>query len=392
MPLMCTSAAGSSRSGGFGKAIKNLFWYSDGSNAHHAVTLNGSVTQSDEGGGVKAASFANNDGYLQTNNIPFIGSEEFTIECFIKPSSTSGFLFGQTNGGGEQPKICVYRSGSGGLAVDLGIRGTYDFTPWLAEIGDASLLHSDEWNHLAITSTRYNASVYFLNVYVNGNKVYQNSSNIDLSQITGPFIIGAFDGRLQGFRIVLGTAIYNGNTLLPPTTLLTAVSGTQLLLNFGATNTPIIDINDTFTDAFIFGTYNGNYNVTPCSYTTHNGLFYVAGVPYTGTHAWTEFAVQYDGYGQTGYTPTAREMRFVDGVAVGDPSLGYVSWIGYPHFASGETLHGNLYTDLPTLAIGTKVYTFDGTNYNQVFSSYYLAVGTTQYQYSGGIISSSGPA
>ena len=369
-------------------------WYEDTSSAAHAVTLNGTVVQSDEGGGVKAASF-DGSGYITSpSNTDYDLTGDFTVELFAKLSSTGQNTFVSDGIGVTGWQIRQIEDGTHNLMFYRYDGGTEEYYAFGYVIPADST-----WHH--IVAARQGTT---LKLFVNGVMTASHETSTQFTRINDstPLVLGRgeyysadnfinLQGSIANLRIVTGTALYTSN-FVPPTTLPTAVTGTQLLMNFGATNAPITDINDIFTDASIYGTYNGYYNVTPCSYTTHGGLFYVDGVPYTGTHAWTEFAIQYDGYGQTGYTPTAREMRFVDGVAVGDPSLGYVSWYGYPQYAAGATLHGNLWTDLPTLAIGTKVYTFDGTNYNQDFSSYYLGVGATQYQYSGGIISSSGPA
>jgi hypothetical protein len=42
---------------------------------------------------------------------------------------------------------------------------------------------------------------------------------------------GYFNGRMSNFRIVSGTALYIGSTITVPTATLSAISGTQLLLN-----------------------------------------------------------------------------------------------------------------------------------------------------------------
>lgn len=224
----------------------------------------------------------------------------------------------------------------------------------------------------------------FSGVYVTGD--FNVSHNLLTSLVGSPSSVdGVYGVNNNALTSISGAPVHVGAnfyTMDNPD-----LNGEFSINEFGADITVLIEggnrVSDVFTDAAI----DGGFNVTPCSYTTHSGLFYVDGIPYSGTHAWTEFILQYDAYGLSGYTTTAREMRFVDGVGVGDPGLGYASWVGYPQDCSSLTLHGNLYTDLPTLAIGTKIYTFDGTNYNQDFSSYQLAVGTTRYIYSG-IISS----
>jgi len=217
-------------------------WYDDASDAAHAVTLNGSVTQSDEGGGVVAALFDGADGtYLNSSTINF-GTSPFTIEGFFNPSTYSSSslmgLFGGSNGGGNQPKLCSYiNANNGNLVTDIldGIAGGIEIGTPLANFS------TNSWNHVALV--RDNGA---FNLYVNGVlQAFAADDGRDLSSVSSPFGIGyfyecsTFNGKIAAFRVVVGTALYTSNFSVP-TTLPTAVSGTQLLLNFGATAVPTV--------------------------------------------------------------------------------------------------------------------------------------------------------
>jgi hypothetical protein len=308
-------------------------WYADASDAAHTVTLNGNVTQSDEGGGVKAALFNGSDGtQLSSPNINF-GTSPFTIEGFFNSANFATAnnpnlmsLFGQDNGYGTYvAKFLMYattttniqtllNSGSNQLTFDTNI----------------SNVNTNGWNHIAFV--RGNG---LFAVYINGIlKGSVADDNRDFSSITAPFSIGyggessfsSFNGKIAGFRVVLGTALY---TFTVPTTLPTAVSGTQLLLNFGATNAPVVVLNDIFTQASI----DGSYNITPYSYTTHAGRFYQdSALPYTGTYSVTNYAVDYDAYGApAGYHTWQTDIWFVVGIQVNVsgslPSVSYTDGV-----------------------------------------------------------------
>jgi Concanavalin A-like lectin/glucanases superfamily len=218
-------------------------WYADSSSAHHTVTLNGSVTQSDEGDGVKAASFDGTNGsYLNSSTINF-GTSPFTIEGFFNPfthSSGSGLmgLFGEDNGAGNQPKICLYVNANNGNLesyIDVGTSSELGIGVPLANF------LTNSWSHVALV--RGNGT---FNLYINGVlQAIAADDGRDLSGITSPFGVGyfyecsTFNGKIAAFRVVVGSALYTSDFTVP-TTLPTAVTGTQLLLNFGATAAPMV--------------------------------------------------------------------------------------------------------------------------------------------------------
>ena len=220
-----------------------LNWYEDTSSAARTVTLNGTVTQSDEGSGVIAALLDGSLDYLSTSNINF-GDNQFTIEGFFKPNSLNqmSVLFGSSNGPYNQPKLVAYVY-NGNLKVELINESTQSSLE--APLSNIKL---NEWNHIAlIRDGGYNA------LYINGVHV-DNAPFQSTTGITAPFYVGwageidSFDGLIAGFRVVVGTALYGGATLTIPTTLPTDVSGTELLLNFGATAAPTVTVSYWFND------------------------------------------------------------------------------------------------------------------------------------------------
>jgi len=207
-------------------------WYDDASDAHHAVTLNGSVTQSDEGGGVKAALFDGGTGYLNISTPLAFNNNPFTVELFFNPTDMNGSLWGQDNGFGNFSKLIAY----GNIVIE--VHGT----SYRIDLSAGSVI-ANSWNHMAVVRDDSN----MVALYVNGINVSSNTFSDDLGSITQPFNIGwagesgigKFNGKIAAFRVVVGSALYTSNFSVP-TTLPTAVAGTQLLLNFGATAVPTV--------------------------------------------------------------------------------------------------------------------------------------------------------
>lgn len=306
-------------------------WYDDTSSVVHTVTLNGSVTQVDESGGVKAAQFDGSTGYLNTtaSGSEFdLSSGDSTIEFWFKPTTAT---YGVIVYGGAVNTITVHMYSDGKLWINNGAAEDLKI-PVMVGV----------WQHVAIVIS--SGSKY---AYLNGflaetsNQLFGAASQIYIGKNNqeGHF----FDGSIAGLRIVKGSAIYTSDFSVA-TSLLTAVTGTQLLLNFGATAVPTITIqDDIFTDASI----DEAYNITLYSYTTHGGLFYQDGVPYTGTHSVTDYEIQSDEYGPYSYTTTSRNIAFENGVE-------FLS--RYGSFTSDQ----NYISSNSSISIGTGDFTFEG--------------------------------
>jgi hypothetical protein len=157
-----------------------------------------------------------------SNSAFAFGTGDFTMECWYY----SGIITQQT--------LLDTRSTSNGPGVLM-----YTLNNLLqvyANGGNASgslNVPSNSWVHLVVE--RISGALY---TYVNGARDINGSSfTVDLTQnnfTTGfdiPFGGAAVNGFLANMRIVKGTAVYSGASFSLPTTPLTAVSGTSVLLN-----------------------------------------------------------------------------------------------------------------------------------------------------------------
>ena len=101
----------------------------------------------------------------------------------------------------------------------------------------STTINLNTWNHVALVNTAGSVACFVNGVQVGSNQSSISSFTIDYIGLYG---VGGFPytGYVSNLRILNGTALYT-SSFTPPTAPLTAVSGTQLLLN--CTNAGIID-------------------------------------------------------------------------------------------------------------------------------------------------------
>ena len=174
------------------------------------------------------------DGLTVPNNAALLlGSGDFTLECWVR--------------NGEVINNCGYAGIWGGSYILYREGTTYRFYysgPAGSPLTSSIAAVANTWTHLAVVR---NGTT--LTLYVNGvSGASANISTTAFSTSANPFGIGAnfetgspgfpFTGYMAGLRLVKGTAVYT-SAFTPPTTPLTAISGTSLLCNF--TNANIFD-------------------------------------------------------------------------------------------------------------------------------------------------------
>ena len=155
------------------------------------------------------------------------GTDDFTVEFFFKWDSNSGY----------QTLIDHNYSSAGGFTLQSN-SGTYKWGLW----GDVSKQYEstnatqDVWHHYAIvrngnTVKMYRDGVETLSKSHSGSVGSTNSTTFG----HGTYSV---NGKISNFRVVKGTALYTSAGFTIPSSSLTAISGTSLLLfqeNSGST-------------------------------------------------------------------------------------------------------------------------------------------------------------
>ncbi len=169
----------------------------------------------------------NTAGYLSnTNNMTAVGDSDFTIEFWAMRTDTN-------NGGLFQYTASPLDSKSG--ALGLGIYNDeyylyYGTSGALAAraVSSSGIPGQGVWFHVA-----YVRSSGTITIYTDGTAVTTQASTTNYTDVS--FTLGGyysssflFGGYISNFRVVKGTAVYTSN-FTPPTTPLTAISGTILL-------------------------------------------------------------------------------------------------------------------------------------------------------------------
>jgi len=235
---------------GSNNGVNNAF--DDGSASNHTITANGNVTQGSFG------PFARPDGewgvrfpqgHWHYYDIPSssdfaIGAnDDFTFEFFIFYDSKDSDMV-----------IMDYRTGgSNGTFPMIFLNGNLDYNGndnsanagkiaynphpgTITRVDSASTLTFGAWNHVAFV--RNSGTI---NCYINGtrdNNSYTNNTTVATAAdirlgsiaINQDFPDLQFSGVLSNFRFVNGTAVYSGSSITVPTSKLTAITNTKLLL------------------------------------------------------------------------------------------------------------------------------------------------------------------
>jgi hypothetical protein len=157
-----------------------------------------------------------------------LGSGDFCIEWWMYPTAAGSnpIMWGEGSGGGGNYFNIHYNiSGNGKIQVFIdALSGSY--------VMESGVLSANAWTHVAVTRS---GSTFRL--FINGTQAatYSNAGSVN----SGPLNIGSsYVGYISDSRTIKGSAVYTSN-FTPPTAPLTAITNTQLLLNF--TNAGILD-------------------------------------------------------------------------------------------------------------------------------------------------------
>ena len=156
------------------------------------------------------------------NNIPLqFGTGNYTIEgWFLITSLISTAMF-------------VDLRSSAGAGAYLGYNSSGANIQFATSQKAANNIPVGKWFHLAVCRVGTTSTAYIDGVAINGGTITDNSNYTQGYINIGSDCYGnqRHIGYIDEIRIVKGTALYNGN-FTPPTSQLSAISGTSLLLHF----------------------------------------------------------------------------------------------------------------------------------------------------------------
>jgi hypothetical protein len=161
------------------------------------------------------------------DNDAFTFNADFTVECWVKPSSTSAFqtITSKWDVGGQEWL----------LAIDSGGVAEFHWAPYSvggpAIESSSGVIAAGVWSHVAAVR-----SSGIITLYVNGVSVGTRSENSAGTNYSTLLTVGYLQylggdkltGYISNLRILKGTAVYTGNFTVP-TEALVAITNTSLL-------------------------------------------------------------------------------------------------------------------------------------------------------------------
>ena len=171
-----------------------------------------------------------------------LGSGNWTIEMWVNTTNSTAYsaLFARDDGGTTAGSYVILLNGATANGIvsfwsaDVNSFGAAVLTSGTVNCRDGA------WHHIAVVR---NSNT--LTMYIDGTSTSTATFTGAFANTAQPILIGAetgysrpYTGYMANIRLVIGAAVYTAN-FTPPTAPLTAISNTQLLLNF--TNAGIYD-------------------------------------------------------------------------------------------------------------------------------------------------------
>lgn len=196
---------------------------------------------------------------------PTLGTNNFTIEVFVRfaalPANGS-FANICSQGNGSDFRFFLNGSVTPGLGVLTGWQGAS--TKWQTL---ASGIVTNTWYHLCVMRS----SSTVVDYYVNGTKLAKttNTATLVTYTATGMYVGGEsgnyrLNGNITNYRLTIGTAVYAVDGFTPPTSPLTNITNTKLLL--------LANDSGTFTNDSSTANSGGPYTVTNVGGATYSAL------------------------------------------------------------------------------------------------------------------------
>jgi len=181
--------------------------------------------------------------YLSIASAPAFqfGDSNFTVETWVyRTANAQVNIYSKRDNVATAYGSIVFVTTTGG---NIDLLGTVNGSSWAVNMTSNARISANAWNHVAVTR---NGSIW--NTWVNGinsgntdgqgGTIPDNSANVTVGSRGNVTGINQTPVYFSGFRVVKGTAVYTTN-FTPPTSPLTAIANTSLLLN--STNAGIVD-------------------------------------------------------------------------------------------------------------------------------------------------------
>ena len=231
--------------------------------------------------------FDGSTGYLSvpySSNFEF-GNGNFTVEFWMYISSTINGqgLMSFPHNAGNYGQVLFFGNGS-----FLTFYSSSDGINWdVANSSSLGSLNFNEWNHIAVSKSGSSIRT-FKNGVLQATITFAGTfaGTYDRCWIGDTTGNNFYNGLFSNIRVVKGTALYTAN-FTPPTTALTAISGTQLLLNTTTTQ-PFVDSSSSNLAITVIGGVTSNtisptltipnpLITSPKLRLSNTGIMYVAG-------------------------------------------------------------------------------------------------------------------
>lgn len=211
--------------------LNTMLIHADGSNSANNNTIIDSSTDKIPFTGTYSALFDGTSSYV---TVPAgsgfaYGTGDFTVEAWVYatsiPDGTSGALiWSQTVSGTNYFMIGVSPAGRTSFTFATSGGGT-------GILGPATNIVLNTWNHVAVVRNSGLVTVYLNGVGGTATSCTQNFTDTSFVPTIGRYTHSGsiyWAGYISNVRVVKGTAVYTSN-FTPPTSALTAISGTSLL-------------------------------------------------------------------------------------------------------------------------------------------------------------------
>ena len=323
-----------------------------------------SITLAANGG---SAYFDGTSSYLSIADDPSleVGSNDFTLECWLYNTGSSynnAGIAGKWDVAAGLRSYAFYFNTSSRLAFAISSSGAFQSGNVITStIAASSLLN--EWNHIRACKSGTTTYLFLNGISVGSTTVDSTVFNGTQNFYVGKINTDLIEGYVSNVRLVNGTALSTSN-FTPPTSPLTAITNTSLLLNFAdaaifdytaLNNLGTIGNADISTAVFKYGTGSLAFDGTSDYLETPNKPELVlAGAPWT-VECWVRPDGNYSNYNAifakrlSGSTTTSYEGFL-------NITTGTVSFYNGTIYSSSTTLTSDVWSHC--------AWVYDGTNIN----------------------------